>query len=122
MAETIRQNLRMRWGEEPAWLVTVTDDGAVVDITGGTMRFTAKISDRDPDSAAVFSKTTGDGIILTEPTLGEATVTLVDTDTTGLAPGRRHLLRYDCWLTLSGQSVVVAYGTLLVEPAVSRAV
>lgn len=124
MAETIRQHLRARWGDEAVWLVTVTDSAGVpVNITGCTMRFTAKLRPGDADAAAILSKTVGGGITLSDPTNGVATVTLTDTDTTSkLAPGRTHLLQYDWRMTLAGQTMTVAYGTLLIEPAMSRVV
>lgn len=123
MPETIRQDLRMRWGDESAWAVTVTDTaGAPVDITGCTMRFSAKRSRRDVDASAVFSKTVGSGITLSDPQNGVATVALSDSDTSGLAPGRSHLLTFDWRITLGGQTQTIAYGSLLVEPSMSRTV
>lgn len=124
MAETIEQHLRIRWGDEATWLVTVTDQaGTPINITGATSRFTGKLRATDVDAAAIFSKTTGAGITLTDPTNGVASVTLSDTDTTTkLAPGRTHLLQFDWRVTISGTTMTVAYGDLLVEPAMSRVV
>ena len=121
MAETVERQLRMRWGDSAVWLVTVTDaDGLAVDITGATMNFTAKMRASDADADKVFQKTVGAGIVLSNPTNGKATVTLAAADTSALAPGRTHLLRYDWKMTLSGLTTTVAFGTLLVEPATTR--
>ena len=121
MAETVERQLRMRWGESAVWVVTVTDaDGAPVNITGATMSFTAKWAATDADTAKVFQKTVGAGIILTAPASGIATVTLAVTDTATLPPGRTALLMYDWKMSLSGLTTTVAFGTLLVQPAIAR--
>jgi hypothetical protein len=121
MAETVERHLRMHRGESAVWLVTVTDAaGAPVNITGAAMRFTAKLRASDADAAAVFAKAVGTGIVLTTPASGIATVTLAATDTAALAAGRDHLLQYDWKMTLSGITTTVAFGSLLVEAAMTR--
>jgi hypothetical protein len=53
-------------------------DGAPIDITGWTVFFTAKAKVDDLDAAAVISKTI---TVFTNPTAGEAGISLSSTDT-----------------------------------------
>lgn len=59
-------------------VVTVTSDGAAVDITGYTFFFTAKKCDTDTDAQAVITK---DVTSHTNPTGGVTTITLSSADT-----------------------------------------
>lgn len=70
-------------GDTEVLQLTVRDAvaNAALDITGATLWFTAKFRESDADTAAVFKKTNGSGIVLTNPTVGIATITVAATDT-----------------------------------------
>ncbi len=100
--------------------VAVSAGGTVYPLVGVKMWFTAKNSYNDPDSSAVFQKTIGSGIVITNTTLGLATVTIDPTDTYGL-PSSKTLLVYDLQVEdASGNVYTVASGNLIVLPDVTR--
>ncbi len=76
-------NLSMVRGAGPAIDLTIKKlDGSAYDLTGCSVTMTAKRSADDPDSAAVFRKTTGGGgITVTNAAGGLATVQLSAADT-----------------------------------------
>ena len=56
--------LEMRRGDTPIWdLAVLDDDGLPFNLTGWTIRMTAKRSIDDPDAQAVFQLSTSDGTI-----------------------------------------------------------
>jgi hypothetical protein len=72
-------------GEDVSITVTVTDDaGSAVDITGMSISYLVWSG----TNAAVITKTVGSGIALTTPASGILTITIADTDTDAIAPGR----------------------------------
>lgn len=107
-------------GDTISLTVVVTASGAIYPLIGVQMWFTAKNSLNDPDSAAVFQKTVGSGIVITGPTLGQATITILPADTAGL-PSSKTLLVYDLQIEDSnGQVYTAASGNLIVVPDVTR--
>lgn len=62
--------------------ITVNDDaGVAVDLTGASVTWNLR---ERRGSAAVLTKTTASGIVLTTPASGIMTITVLDTDTVGL--------------------------------------
>ena len=97
---------------------TVTDGGAAVNLTGKSLRFMAKRSVADADSAAVITKTIGSGITVTNPTGGLAQTLISPADTTGL-PAIAQLLQWDLQMVDGSNVYTLESGTLLVSPDVS---
>lgn len=106
-----KEDLIIRRGDTTTIVVAITADGAPMDITDYTVRFVVK---RDYTSVvAVITKTTSSGIVLTNPTAGELTITLAPADTEDLSPGTYY---YDLELTSSTGSVgTYLWGKLTIE-------
>lgn len=99
----------------------VMRDGAPLDISGGTLIFTAKYGDRDNDDQAVFQLTTvpGEGIEVEDPASGVAIATIDRIHTIHLA-NAKILLRYDWQLEeADGTVTTLEVGTLTVMPTVT---
>lgn len=113
-------NLQMNRGDTFTFTVTVTQAGAPFNLTGSSLRMTAKYQPTDPDGSAVFSCTSpGGGITLTAPTQGIATVTVAPGKTSSLA-GNRYDLFYDVQVTDASSNVyTVVQGILTVFPDIS---
>lgn len=106
-------------GDGETYLLTVTEDDAPLDLTDAEIWMTAKRHIRDADADAIFQKTVGDGITITDDTGGLATVELVPADTSSLA-ARTIRLVYDVQVKLSsGRIVTPLKGKLTVEPDVT---
>lgn len=117
--EHLGQNMKMIRGDSYEFRVTITLDGDTVDITGGDFTMTAKWDVADSDANAVFQKTVGDGITLTDPTNGVITVKLEPADTNSL-PLHTVDLFYDIqYIDTDGDVHTVLNGTLQVQPDVT---
>lgn len=112
------QALQMYRGDAAGWRFPVVLDGAAQDITGASARFTAKHRSTDADGAAVFVKTVGSGITLTDAAAGVLTVELSAADTDSLDVPVT--LLWDLQITSGGAPKTIAAGTLLVQPDISR--
>lgn len=113
--------LRMKQGDTLTLDVGPVRDaaGVVQDITGSTLRFTAKARLADADADALLTGSTGDGrIVLVDPVAGMARVTIPAELTTGL--GRRVLV-WDVQLSQPGLVRTLDEGTLIVSVDVTRA-
>lgn len=118
-AEGFGPNMRMVRGDTFVFSRTVYDaNGDVVDITGMTVRLTAKYAVTDDDGDAVFTLSTGgNGIVLTTPASGIYTVTIDPEDTEDL-PSFPVNLVYDIQL-IDGSTVnTIMSGVLTVVPDV----
>lgn len=123
---TNKKDLRMDQGK--TWITKwqVKDWGlatpTVVDITDATAFFTAKYDIDDADSAAVFKKSVGAGITLTDPTNGKLTVQVDPANTssmTGFLFEERRLY-YDFTLkTSAGEIYAISQGDLVVRQNVT---
>ena len=83
MRKQIDQNFEMHSGDSKDIIVSVLDElDQVVPITGATAVF---ILSNNPYSAAIITKSSGSGIVITDGPGGILTVTLDATDTEGLA-------------------------------------
>lgn len=84
--------LEIKRGDDETVTVLVTDPDAAdapVDLTGATLTFMVKRRPVDPDLDALLTKTTADGITLSDQTAntGEATIEIDAADTDELARG-----------------------------------
>lgn len=99
--------------------VAVTQSGAAYNLTGATLRMTAKYNYTDSDAQAVFALTSGTGITVTNAAAGLATVTISPSKTLTL-PFNQVNLVYDIQVTDAGGNVwTVVDGILYVLPNVS---
>lgn len=107
-------------GEDKTLTFTIyQSDGATPqNITGWALSYTWKRQLSDADSAAVLTKTTGGGIVLTTPTDGVCTVTIADTDTDALTA---RTYRHELKRTDAGSETVLTTGTVVLQQAVHRA-
>lgn len=109
-------------GDTPTFNVAVTWGGEVFPLTGCSMWFTAKYAYADDDADAVFQKTIGDGITVTNAGCGEAEITLSSSDTSSLSSSKVMLV-YDLQIrNAEGKIYTVAYGNIVVLPDVTRSV
>lgn len=106
-------------GDTVSLLASVVANGAVYDITGAAIYFTAKWNYTDEDGSAVFQKSIGSGISVTSAVNGRFTVTISPTDTSSL-PNGKHQLLWDCQMVTSQGSIyTLASGYLVVYPDVT---
>lgn len=114
-------NLKMYRGDTAQFRVTALDiDGNPLDISGASAWFTAKRATTEADNTAVFQKTVGDGITITDALNGIMLVQLAEADTNTLT--KKEVLEYDLQVkdVLNG-IYTVARGSLTVEADVTRA-
>lgn len=109
-------------GDDEALELTLLDaDGVTpLDLTGCSIRFTAKRKDSDTDANAIIAKVTPSEIeIDANPLLGLATVYIVPADTSALTAKTK--LLWDVQVT-DGAGLVhtVATGTLTILPDITR--
>jgi hypothetical protein len=110
-------DLAMTRGTTALVTLTLVDGaGAALDLTGTTLRFTAKRSLRDAQADAVIAKVTGAGITHRTPQSGGiADVAIAPADTSGLAP-HPIALAYDVELVSGADVYSTETGTLTVSP------
>jgi hypothetical protein len=113
--------LRARRGDEiKIGVEVVQEDGSQQDLTGSTLRFTAKDRASDPDGSAILAKFSPDGgITIDDAPAGLATVTIAAADTAGFT-GPRTLL-WDIQMTSGTVVKTLDDGKLYVLPDVTRA-
>lgn len=114
--------LSMAWGSTYAFTITVTQNGAPLNLTGKTLKFMVKYRFEDDDSKALISLSTSAGIVLTDPTNGIATATIGPSATAGLDPGINYNLEQDVRL-IDGSNVYTVEGpdTFTITRVVVRA-
>lgn len=110
-------------GDDSSRIITIVDaDGDPLDLTGCTIRFTAKRRRSDAQAEAVISKVTPTQIAInaqTGDTLGTATLTIDAADTASLEAMRIDLA-YDVQLTtVAGKVYTTETGTLTINPDVT---
>ena len=111
-----QQQLTMYRGNTMVFDFAITVGGNPVDLTDAGLWFTAKTS--PTSTAAVFQKTLGQGITVTDPASGIGLIQLAPSDTSGLA-SRQAQLYFDLEVELAGTVHTVAAGRLVVEPDVT---
>lgn len=95
-------------GNTKSYKILVDKDGVLQDITGSTITMTVKKDLTLGDDDAVIQKVA----VLTDPTNGEATVTLTDADTSSAQPGKYY---YDFEMVDAiGQTTTLLKGTVKV--------
>lgn len=112
-------------GETEIYDLAISRDGAVAGwMTGGTLRFMAKLKFSDPDSAAIFMKSTpASGIIWVDQSAAIATavLTIETADYAALPPGKAKTLHYEVEATESnGRREKVQNGELPILADVIR--
>lgn len=112
--------LTMVRGDSASWLLSATLNGAPYNVAGCLIWFSGKRSVADGDVDAVFMKTLGGGVTVTDAANGLVTVTLSPTDTETL-PSSRVILDWDLQVKTAGGAIyTVALGKLTVFPDVTR--
>jgi hypothetical protein len=114
-------DLEMYRGDDASFNIAVQKDGAPVDLSGATLRFTAKRGRLEPDADAVLSKSTagGGGITITDAPGGIARVDVLPADTDALARAVR--LVWDLQAVDAASKVrTLATGRLVIHADVTR--
>lgn len=107
----VATNFEMFSGNTRVLKVSVLDqDEAVVDITGASAEYI--FAKRAGHSPAIFSKTVGSGIVITDATAGLLEVTIVPADTESLVGAYHHELEIQ---DASGRRTTVLFGTVNVR-------
>ena len=115
-------DLTMHRGDSLVLNIAVADPdtGDPVNLTGATLRLTAKRSLKDADSDAIVVLTTGTGITVTDASGGLAEAE-IEPDATDDLGNVTLALAWDLQLTTTeGRVFTVASGTLTITPDVSR--
>lgn len=109
-------NLEFYRGDD--WKLDVTlkdEDGLAIDLTGATVFFTVKENESDADTSAVITE---DVTSHTDPTNGETSIEVSDTETDDVDPGTYY---YDIQVkTAAGNIQTVVKGTLTVLTDITR--
>jgi hypothetical protein len=113
--------LEMYRGDDESFDIAVTKDGIAVDLTGASIRFTAKRRATDVDLEAVIAKTSAvaGGIVVTNALGGIARVDIVPADTEDLTASARLIWDLQA-VDGTGKVRTLADGTLIVHADVSR--
>lgn len=117
------QNLTMVKSNTFSMDYTVLLNGTAVNITGATLRFTAKYNVTDADASAVFQLySPSNGITITSASAGTGVITIPVSATSTVAEDTNGVpLYYDFQITDSGSNVyTLNYGVLKVLPNVTR--
>jgi len=106
-------------GEDKSIVITVyqSDKKTPQDITSWALSWMLKSQLSDVDGSALLTKTTVSGIALTTPGSGICTITVADTDTDALTPGR---LYHELKRTDAGSETVLAHGRCVLRRGVHR--
>lgn len=90
-----------------------------LDLTGATLTMTAKFNVTDDNADALFElTTTGGGIVITDATAGEFTVTIPPAATLD-CPFIKTIIFYDIQYSLSGTIYTILRGQLIVVPDIT---
>ena len=101
-------------GDTEVFDAAITVSGVAVNITGCTLRFTAKQSMQDSDADAVFQLITPVEIVITNGPGGLCTITVASADTSGVTQAIRCYCDLQLVDTLGNVSTT-ATGTLLIK-------
>jgi hypothetical protein len=114
-------NFTITRGDSVSWSVVITLDGVPFNLAGCLLWFTAKTKYTDPDVSAIFQKTIGDGITVTTPANGLATIDIVPDDTSALSEVKT-VLFWDLQLKDGSDNIyTINSGNLIVNPDVTQA-
>ncbi len=107
-------------GDTASYAGVATLNGGAYNLTGASLRFTAKRSTTDADSAAVLSKTIGAGIVVTDAAAGKYRIDFAPGDTSGMIEPIAPLV-FDVQLrTAAAEVYTLLTGYIWVVPDVSR--
>lgn len=115
----LNQRLTMVRGDNAAWQGIAVDptNGLAKNITGCTITFYAKRSSTDDDSAALITKTVGNGITILNAANGIFQVgPLASADTTQLADALTGLVFAVRLVDGAGVKTTISAGTMIVRP------
>jgi hypothetical protein len=106
-------------GEDKSLIVTVyqQDKRTLQNITSWSLSWMLKEHLSDADNVALLTKTTSSGITLTTPTSGVCTVSIADTDTDSIVPGRYY---HELKRTDAGNETVLSHGRCVLRRGVHR--
>jgi len=111
--------LEMSRGDSRRWNFAATQNGAVYSLAGASLWFTAKKRITELDAVAVFQKTLGTGITVTDAANGLGYIELSPSDTSGLSAAKWNL-EFDLQCRDSaGKIYTLAFGKLTVYPDVT---
>lgn len=114
--------LRMTRGDDKTFNMAFTKNSQPQNITGFSIWVTAKRAASDADATAVFQRTIGSGVTVTNAVGGLANFTVIQAHTSGFEASRVTLL---CDVQLKdtpGNVVTAGHFLLLVDPDITRAV
>jgi hypothetical protein len=119
MADYNDFTFQMWRGDTEVFDAAITVAGVAVNITGCSLKFTAKRSLQDSDADAVFQLATPSEIVITDGPNGLCQITVASADTSGL------LVPTLCYCDLQlvdtlGNVSTTATGTLLIKVDVTR--
>lgn len=117
MSAIAATSIEMFRGDTAQINAAVKTGTTVFDLTGATVKFTARQS--IVDSAVLFQKTIGSGITITNAVQGTLTVEIAPADTASLTD-ESSMLVWDIEVTRGGQVFTVAHGDLRVSLDVTR--
>lgn len=110
-------NITMTRGDTLSFKAEIKVDGAPFNLTGYDVKFTAKWSYED--TAVMFTRAIGTGIVVTDAVNGKITVSFARTNTSSLPPYDVSLV-YDVSIDDgAGQEFSVLRGNLYVRPDVT---
>ena len=117
---TTDTTLRIVHSETYTFNAVIYLNGAVVNLAGATLLFTAKWNYSDSDADAIFQLDLGSGITVTSASAGTISITIPSSATSSL-PYSELYLPYDlCVTTAAGSRGFPLRGTLIVSPNVTR--
>lgn len=109
------KDIEMVRGDTPTWFLGFSRGSGPLALPAGTLIwFTAKRALTDEDAGAVFRKSVGSGVTITDATNGKAKVTLAATDTNPL-PDADTLLYYDVQIKETSGVITSFLGKLMVR-------
>lgn len=112
-------NFTVTRGDNFGFAGTATLSDSPYDLASCTLWFTAKNKYTDLDVDAVFQKTIGDGITVTNPTQGLFTVSVLPADTADVSRVKT-ILYWDLQLKdADGKIFTIASGNLIINPDVT---
>lgn len=112
--------IRMVRGDTYVFDVSVQLDGAPYNLAGVSLVMTGKWAHDDADADAIFQKTIGNGIVVTDAANGLLEVTIAHSDTYTLPPASSLVLVYDIEMRDGTKVYTISRGDLVVIPDVTE--
>lgn len=119
---TKRSHLSMYRGDTFVLKLGLVQDGEQTDISGSSIWFTVKNDLQDPDSQAVISKTTSNGIEILNAELGYIQITIDPEDTIPLGLSETKTFLWDLQFeNLDGDVQTLLYGKFTIMQDITKA-